>query len=336
MTLSVRTSSVEGESTERITTIDDMKCNYSMVKAADSCSNTTAVGPGKHAIVNDTCDNQMNNNNYKKARTNGISNGHTMLHKRNGFSLTPTQQIDYNRYMKEHPNAKLIGIDGNWYDITNFIPYHPGGDLIEHFIGKDSTPVFKAFHGEDVLKHRKPVGQYIQCSSDPAAEAFANLHLFFINNGFFKTSLSWYLKKVMVTVLLFGLTWYLVTCHTQWYMHFLASFTIAAFWQQCGFFMHDFMHNQGFHNRKIDRWLGLFFGTTCLGVNGHWWRDEHYVHHALTNTVDYGQQFFDPQMREPIWAQNEKLFPFYSSNIEELCIRIQHITFIPICVIVGR
>lgn len=34
------------------------------------------------------------------------------------------------------PGRKLVGVDGAWYDVTDFIPRHPGGPIIEEFIGR--------------------------------------------------------------------------------------------------------------------------------------------------------------------------------------------------------
>lgn len=55
------------------------------------------------------------------------------------------------------------------------------------------------------------------------------------------------------------------------------------------------------HNRNIDRWVGVFFGSLCLGISAHWWRDEHFIHHAFTNTVKDGESV-DIQMQEEVWV----------------------------------
>ena len=110
---------------------------------------------------------------------------------------------------------------------------------------------------------------------------------------------------------------------------------LAGFWQQCGFHLHDMMHNQVTHERRWDQSLGVVFSTALLGLSAHWWRDEHFIHHALTNTVDYKTRFVDPQMHEPSWAQNRALFPFHGGKLEAFLIRIQHFTFVPVCVFLG-
>lgn len=236
-------------------------------------------------------------------------------------------------------DQKLIGIDGYWYDVTKFIPHHPGGNIITRFVGKDASAVFHAFHKDSVLKHRKP---YMKLDSesvenDEVTQTFAELGNFFEKEGYFKTNYYWYALKFCIT---FTLLLTVVVCVAVYdsTMHLcIGSLALAAFWQQCGFFMHDFEHNHFTHNRRVDKWLGTFFGSVCFGVSGSWWRGKHFIHHAVTTCVDYETSFVDPQMVTPkIWAQNEKLWPFFQNKFSMLSIRIQHLTFLPLCVFVGR
>jgi len=234
---------------------------------------------------------------------------------------------------------KLIGIDGYWYDITNFIPYHPGGKVIEQFVGKDASAVFHGFHRQSVLRHRKPYARMNETSVENSrvSQAFAHLGQYFEKEGYFVTDYYWYAKKFLVTFLMICCVVYIVTNYPTSDRVYLGAVALAAFWQQCGFFMHDFEHNQFSQNRHIDKWLGTFFGTFCFGISGSWWRDEHFIHHALTTCVDHDIGFADPQMMEAVvWAQNEKLWPFYQNRLSYFLIRIQHITFLPLCVFMGR
>jgi len=106
--------------------------------------------------------------------------------------------------------------------------------------------------------------------------------------------------------------------------------------------MHDFMHNEVFHNRRIDQFFGMFFGTVCLGVNGHWWRDEHFEHHAFTNVYDEKTGYYDPQMREDVWMQNPILLTSFQRaalvfKMGQFClIKIQHVMFVVLSVFFGR
>ncbi|XP_014662646.1 PREDICTED: sphingolipid 10-desaturase-like isoform X2 [Priapulus caudatus] len=234
------------------------------------------------------------------------------------------------------PDRKLVGIDGKWYDVTNFVDKHPGGPVIEKFIGKDATAVFHAYgHRDFVLKHRKPVGKYVR-RYNPIDVAFEKLERDLRAKGFFETDWTWYVGKVAVVVALFVIAVTLVTCFDAWYCHYLGAVALAFFWQQNGFIMHEFMHSQLFKDFSKDKYGGLFFGTVCFGISAHWWRDEHILHHALTNIVDVPNRFIDPQMWEGTWAQNEKMFALFQTRLQYYAIKIQHFTFVPCVIFVGR
>lgn len=254
---------------------------------------------------------------------------------KNYVSNSPKNK-DYYDYLDSKPNAKLVGIKGAWYDVTEFLPHHPGGPVLGQFIGKDATAVFSGFHERNVLLHRSKVGQYSRDFRDPAAKIFADLHERLKQNGFFQTSMTWYFMKLCFATALLLLSICCVALHSAFWVHLVGAVFLAAFWQQCGFFMHDFMHNQVFHNRVWDQRFGTFFGTVCFGISGLWWRDEHFVHHALVNTVDKAENFADPQMREDVWAQDRLLFPYFNTKFHAVCVRFQHVTFLPVCVFLGR
>lgn len=232
-------------------------------------------------------------------------------------------------------DRKLVGIDGNWYDVTDFIDKHPGGEIIEHYIGKDASEVFHSWGHKNVLKHRKPISRYSKKIKHPADEEFRKLDNFFQENGFYDTNWSYYKRKIAVILVLWILSFILVECENQ-FLKYFSGVTLCAFWQQCGFMMHDLMHTQFFRNLKSDRIAGTIFGTIGFGISAHWWQDEHRLHHALVNTADPKNGFADPQMIEEVWAQHEKLFSFFNKPFQKFAISIQHYTFIPLVALAGR
>ena len=66
----------------------------------------------------------------------------------------PAEQSDNEFTLSDVPKErKVIGIDGIWYDVTTFITRHPGGEVLEHFLGEDATDVFRSIrHRSSVLK----------------------------------------------------------------------------------------------------------------------------------------------------------------------------------------
>lgn len=234
-------------------------------------------------------------------------------------------------------DRKLIGIDGKWYDVSNFISKHPGGPVIQHFLGKDATIVFHTYgHSDSMLKYRKPVGTYKRVNETPADQDFEKLMKDFKRNGYFETDWGFYNRKFVFCAMLWSLAFYLVSECKEWYLHYIGAIVLTCFWEQCGFLMHDFMHILVFRDNFKDRLAGVFFGTICFGPSAHWWKDDHDIHHSVTNIVNIKEEFVDPQCHEQIWAQNPKMFPLYRGKIQEFLIKFQHITFLPAVIMLGR
>eukprot|EP00039_Didymoeca_costata_P010055 m.134340 g.134340 ORF g.134340 m.134340 type:complete len:488 (+) comp14692_c1_seq1:105-1568(+) len=246
----------------------------------------------------------------------------------------------------------LIGIRGKWYDATKFVDHHPGGDVMLDFAGRDATAQFLAYHDEEkVLKYWKPVGTYEWDATAPGGDklegVYFDLYSKFKARGYFTNSNFWVAKRLLVpflfltTSLIFRSVYLSVSEESAFGLTAMLSFLVSAlglagFWQQCGFLMHDLMHNQIFHNRKVDQFLGWLYGGVGFGISGRWWRDEHNEHHLFTNTVVNGVGLADPQMGETIWIQDTLLFPFVDPQwLLPYILKIQHLIFLPILIFIG-
>lgn len=238
----------------------------------------------------------------------------------------------------DHNTKKLIGYRNQWYDITNFIRRHPGGDVIEKFVGKDATSVIQTFHKNNVMKHWKPYAEF-NSDFDKFEIEMQELETYLTENGYYGTSVAWYLKKCFYILVLFTIILYAsVTGFTSlnYGTMFASGISLALLWQQSGMIMHDSMHLQITNTKKWDERIGLLYGSILFGISARWWKDEHIYHHALTNTVD-GDQVIDPQADEVAWAQNHILFPIRrKSKTSTILCKIQSWTFFPFCVLFGR
>ena len=212
----------------------------------------------------------------------------------------------------DKPKEKLtIGIDGIWYDVTKFADHHPGGEVITHFFGKDATTVFYSMgHKANMLKHMKQAGTYEKVPKHSADVEFDALVEKFHREGYYDTSFTFYVQKILVVAMIISLAFSLIMCFDSFLLHCLGGVALAFSWQQAGFIMHEFMHTQVTRKSK-DHNYGVIFGTVIFGMSAHWWRDEHIIHHSMTNTVDVKKNFADPQMWEGVWAENEKLYPLF-------------------------
>ncbi|XP_075265310.1 uncharacterized protein LOC142357642 [Convolutriloba macropyga] len=242
-------------------------------------------------------------------------------------------------FMEKPPeNTKGLGINGYWYNIESFISKHPGGPVIEEFVGYDATDAYKSFHKSDVIKerHLRPIGYYNKKWFE-FNKTMSSLHDDLVDEGFFKVNYWWYTMKILLTFIYIYLVFWIVINYGHSLMALsMAAILLAFFWQQNGFLMHDFMHTQVTHNRKIDEIFGVWFGTVCIGISASWWKDKHMFHHALTSLVDYTKDLFDPQMKSAFWAQCPKLFPYFQTKSGYNLIKIQHYTLIPVCMLLGR
>lgn len=79
---------------------------------------------------------------------------------------------------------------------------------------------------------------------------------------------------------------------------------------------------QFFRIKSLDEKIGVFYGTFCFGISARWWKDEHMIHHALTNTVDPYSDFVDPQAMEEAWVQNELLFTQPINPVKAFCVSV--------------
>merc|ERR1711964_32958 len=207
----------------------------------------------------------------------------------------------------------------------------------------DASCVFWNFHGPETLAKWKPAATYNELElndalADPAEVEFRALTKQMRADGWYETPYLWLVRKIAVVLALILSVVYLINTESFW-CHAVAAVAMAAFWQQSGFLMHDFMHNSVFQKRDWDQAFGMFFGTICFGVSTLWWRDEHFEHHLFTNTYVEGVGPSDPQEKEDVWMQNHHLRDFSPWNtwfFRTVLVRIQHIIYIPLNVLAGR
>jgi fatty acid desaturase/cytochrome b involved in lipid metabolism len=257
----------------------------------------------------------------------------------------------------------IVGVEGEWYDVTKFAQRHPGGDVIYEFHNRDATGPFLAYHNRKVLKMAKKIisnkeeeRQEPPPTPTPGKDKVTSNKGGNLDDDWIKLNDEFEkLGLYEPTMLFLWSRWLIVVGFLVWttvqiylynanknndnygsYVHFpLASLGLALIWQQCGFLMHDAMHNHHFQSRRIDQLLGQLYGSVAFGISANWWRDEHNEHHLFTNTYVDGVGCSDPQMREEIWVQDEALLPFAFQPILNFMLKYQQYYFLPILILVG-
>ncbi|KXS11408.1 delta6-fatty acid desaturase [Gonapodya prolifera JEL478] len=185
----------------------------------------------------------------------------------------------------------LMTHGSNVIDISEFRSVHPGGQVIETWIGKDIQDVFKALHHPNTAKMlpKYTVGKLTGPSvfdknTAGFVEECRKLSADFERRGLFKASLLYYAFKVSFNLSIWASSMYLLTKYPKNpAVVFLAGWLTAIFWQQSGWLAHDFLHNQVFSNRKTSRLFGYFVGNVWQGFSVAWWNNKHLAHHAVPN-----------------------------------------------------
>lgn len=185
------------------------------------------------------------------------------------------------------------------YDVSSFVPSHPGGRVILAYAGKDATDAFAAFHAPSTWRSLKQfhVGDLVDADAAPPAGTlvadYRALRASLLARGAFKASLPYYAFKLATTAALgatalaslFAAGAAAAPLHTL-LLAFASALTLGLFWQQCGWLAHDFCHQQVFANRKLNRAIALMVGNVWQGFSVAWWKHKHDQHHACPNELD--------------------------------------------------
>eukprot|EP01059_Diplonema_ambulator_P036377 TRINITY_DN9036_c1_g1_i1.p1 TRINITY_DN9036_c1_g1~~TRINITY_DN9036_c1_g1_i1.p1 ORF type:complete len:699 (+),score=166.16 TRINITY_DN9036_c1_g1_i1:104-2098(+) len=259
------------------------------------------------------------------------------------LATTPTGPVykdPHNRRIRTQVESQQrIGVRGNWYDVSEFVKYHPGGDVLKEFHGKDATLQFEAFHNPRLIDRYTPVGTYAYKMTDPLEAEFLELLNTMWETAWFDVPMQWYIGKAAFCAGLFAAAVYgvLYGGESVVYNRIMPGVCLGLFWQQSGFLAHDLMHNSIFNDRKKDQAHGWFWGNVCMGLSGTWWRDEHFEHHFFTNTVVEGVGCADPQQFEQgVFMQDMMLKEFLPHEWCRFVVKLQAYTFLPIMFLIGR
>lgn len=197
--------------------------------------------------------------------------------------------------MENSENArKVIFIDGEPYDVTNFIAKHPGGRIIEDYINAEAGEVFRAFHsnaekllrcglvkkaeftkGETApkctqVKDRYFVYDKIRVDKEEWEKDYYELYKTLKEKGYFDEKSIWKLLLVIIRIYCLFFT-AIILAYNQYHPIICALF-FGLSWQQSGIILHDAGHNASVVTKKWNRFLAWLFGCVHLGVSSSWWK----------------------------------------------------------------
>ncbi|KAI9487867.1 MAG: delta-6 fatty acid desaturase [Benjaminiella poitrasii] len=135
-------------------------------------------------------------------------------------------------------------------------------------------------------------------------DAFRRLEAEIRARGLFQCNYWKYAKESCRYILFIFLSlWFTLKGTTTW--HYLAGAVfMAMFWHQLVFTAHDAGHNAITGKSEIDHVIGVIIADFIGGLSLGWWKDNHNVHHIVTNHPEH-----DPDIQHlPFFAITTKFF----------------------------
>ncbi|KAA8494431.1 Acyl-lipid (9-3)-desaturase [Porphyridium purpureum] len=251
-------------------------------------------------------------------------------------ALSPAERVVTRKELAGHASRESvwIAVNGRVYDVTGFENVHPGGEIILTAAGQDATDVFAAFHTpatwkmmpqflvgnleEDALS-AKPSKQLNGHSPHEYQADIRKMRAELVKLRAFDSNKFFYLFKFLSTSAICALSVVMALgMKDSMIVTALAAFTMALFWQQCGWLAHDFLHHQVFKNRVFNNLVGLVVGNVYQGFSVSWWKMKHNHHHAAPNVTSTAAGP-DPDIDTvPVLLWSEKLIEGDSKEMEDL------------------
>ncbi|EDQ91338.1 uncharacterized protein MONBRDRAFT_6483 [Monosiga brevicollis MX1] len=199
-----------------------------------------------------------------------------------------------------------ICIDQEWYDLTKWAKYHPGGvRILERFDNQDATDHFYSLHSTDAIRKFKAM-RPTETKEDvpevlPIDASFRELRAKLMDDGWWDRDL---LTELGILIPIFAMC--IIGTALAWSHPVISVLLISVGMQQAGWLGHDMTHARD--SRYNDFWLRYVSGW-LNGFDRNWWSNKHNTHHVLTNHVNH-----DPDIHvQPIlylWAPLKQMDHF--------------------------
>ncbi|KAI7870982.1 delta-6-fatty acid desaturase [Spinellus fusiger] len=135
-------------------------------------------------------------------------------------------------------------------------------------------------------------------------EHFRRLEQDIKDRGWFECNYWRYAKECCRYILCLYLSLWLTLNGSETWHYMGGAVCMACFWHQLVFTAHDAGHNSITGRLQIDHLIGVGIANFIGGLSLGWWKDNHNVHHIVTNHPEH-----DPDIQHlPFLAITEKLF----------------------------
>ncbi|XP_021953448.1 acyl-lipid (8-3)-desaturase-like [Folsomia candida] len=207
----------------------------------------------------------------------------------------------------EFQTKQEILINSHYYDVTNWIPRHPGGKIIKFYTkeGEDASAAFDQFHGRCITKVTKflkqlpkrdaamenPTQFSPENQSREGNEVLLNQELSLLKStfeaeGLFTPSYFRVFLRFMECLFLIIYGIYLTHCTSQ-FVKWIGLFTTSFGIGRCGWFGHEAGHRSLTGNIKIDKFLHQLTFAMSIGLSPSWWNSQHNRHHAMPQRLKH-------------------------------------------------
>ena len=232
-----------------------------------------------------------------------------------------------------------VAVQGKVYDVTPWLPHHPGGDLpLLSLAGQDVTDAFVAYHPASAWRvlDRYRVATLSDYAVSDVSSDYRRLVAEFAKAGLFdRKGHGCAASLCAMAALLAGAVW-LVLATTSVAAHMAAAVMLGFLWMQSGFLGHDSGHYVVMRTGPLNRAVQLVAGNCVAGISIGWWKRNHNAHHIACNSLDH-----DPDVQHmPLFAVSPRLFAsltsaFYRRAMRfdaaaRLLVSYQHWTFYPV------
>eukprot|EP01103_Thecamoeba_quadrilineata_P015421 TRINITY_DN4872_c0_g1_i1.p1 TRINITY_DN4872_c0_g1~~TRINITY_DN4872_c0_g1_i1.p1 ORF type:complete len:523 (-),score=71.67 TRINITY_DN4872_c0_g1_i1:308-1876(-) len=238
-------------------------------------------------------------------------------------------------------------IQGHWID---FVPPIQGGvfrknaDDLTETEGVDCTPISiqkvdqnGPSTGEERTEQEKQYDLDTYPSLDSATQndiikKYQRLDQRIRDEGLYDCNYTAYLIESIRYLTLCLLSYYFLA--QEYYI--ISAIFLGMFWHQLVFTVHDAGHMGITHDFQTDSIIGMFISNFIGGLSCCWWKQNHNVHHIVTNSAEH-----DPDIQHmPFFAITQRFFESISSSYYErvmeydalakFTLKYQHYLYYPI------
>ena len=185
---------------------------------------------------------------------------------------------------------------GHVINLKGFSRVHPGGDFLDHFIGKDMTPWMIISHSksETALKHlRTRAVAVIENNSNndlfdmsllpEMDKSYVRMFFEFVEKGRFVNQHAWTIRDVLETYMPLLVGYPLALWYPSMYWVGIALLCISGSRQ--GIFYHDIMHRSVFSCAARARRVVYLSSMLIWGFDFNVIGDIHDIHHGFVNVI---------------------------------------------------